>query len=88
MNEQERKAVRLVTEQKVTVHAAVLGDMGVLAYAEGTVVGDSGSYFVTYDHGTPACNCPYGTNQPGRSHSHTIALYMAATRRLEKELNL
>ena len=82
MNEQERKASLLINEGRVQVHLATTGVGGVLAYAEGTVEGNSGTWHVTLDHGEPACNCPFGTHRPGRSHSHTIALQIAASRQL------
>ena len=84
MREQELKAVRLINAGRVQVHLANQGNLGTLAYAEGTVEGDTGTWHVTWDHGEPACNCPLGTHQPGKSHAHTIALYIAAVRQLQE----
>ena len=86
MREQELKAVRLINAGRVQVHLANQGNLGTLAYAEGTIEGDTGTWHVTWDHGEPAYNCPFGVHNPGRTHSHTIALQIAATRMLRDDV--
>ena len=87
MKGSEAKAARLVTEGKVTVEVTELDGDGALKYVAGEVVGDSGAtYAVSVTPGTAYCTCPYGENVPGRRHSHTVALQLAAWYEQQKRL--
>jgi hypothetical protein len=52
-------------------------DQGRISYAQGTVAGDHGKYVVTCEPDGDHCDCVFGLNQPGHSHSHTLALRLA-----------
>ena len=77
MNSQELKAVRLVAAGRVTTSRYTIED-GIVTTASATVEGDHGVYHVTVEPDGSYCDCEYGTNRPGRSHSHTIAVVLAA----------
>jgi len=79
MQTSEAKAARLVTDGRVTLDVIEYDRDGVLKFASGQVVGDSGGpYAVSVTAGTAYCSCPYGEARPGRRHSHTIAVQLAA----------
>ena len=79
MNSQELKAVRLVAAGRVTTSRYTI-DSGVLVTAAAQVEGDTGIYDVKVTPEGSYCTCPFGENHPGRSHSHTIAVVLAAGR--------
>lgn len=79
MKDTERKAARLVTAGRVVVALVELDDEENIVYVAGTVTGDSGeTYDVSVSPSSASCTCVFGENRPGRRHSHTIALQLAA----------
>lgn len=64
----DQKAVRIVTERRVTVLWASPDGVA----AQGTVDGDTDTYSVSYSPEGRVCTCPAGRNH--RDCSHGIAL--------------
>ena len=74
----EAKAVQLVINNNVTVDGYTLDDDGAILNATGFVRSDDNTYQVSIDPDGGSCDCTFGVNQPGRHHSHPLALRLAA----------
>jgi hypothetical protein len=80
----EAKAVRLVNERKVIVDLYQMADDGTVLTTAGHLTSGDNLYWVTITPDGSNCTCTYGVNQPGRRHSHDLALELE-TKRLAKE---
>lgn len=78
----DRKAVRLVVENRVTVTTATFDTDGAVTTAAGTVRGDTGTYLVAISPEGVDCSCTYGQTRH-TSHSHDQALRLAAQHQKE-----
>lgn len=81
----EKKAARLVNTGAVKVDYHRFDKNGGLAYAQGTVTSDHGSYLVSVEPDRHSCDCQFGINQPGRIHSHTRALELAVWKQARRD---
>ncbi len=71
------KAHRLYTEGAVTVDLWRAKD-GNVERASGHVYSGKKLYWVTVSPDGDSCSCRYGVTRPGKQHSHTLALRLAA----------
>jgi len=74
----ETKAVRLVLDGHVEVDLFKTGDDDQITVAAGHVTSGAHRYWVTLAPDGGTCDCTFGVNQPGRMHSHSLALRLAA----------
>ena len=72
----EAKAVWLALHDKVTVTGYHLDPEGWIDVAAGHVESGTNTYWVTLDPAGGTCTC--NEYQSGRTHSHTLALRLAA----------
>ena len=80
----DKKAVRLVVEDRVEVTASQFDTDGTLVYATGLVEGDSGIYHVQIAPDIVVCDCEYGQHTSNGVHSHDQALRLAVQRQREE----
>ena len=80
----ETKAVQLVIEGHVTVDLYKLDPDGAIGTAAGHVHSGNNTYWVTLDPDGGTCECTFGENQPGRLHSHNLALRLAAQQKAKE----
>ncbi len=80
----ETKAVRLVLDGHVTVDLYKTGDDDQIVTAAGHVQSGANRYWVTIAPDGGSCDCTFGENQPGRLHSHSLALRLAAQQEVNK----
>ena len=73
----EWKAMRLIADGLVTLEWSREDRTGRFV-ADGTVIGDHGTYAVKLEPGGNRCDCEYGTQVPGAMCSHVRALEVAA----------
>jgi len=82
----ETKAVRLVLDGHVTVDLYKTGDDNQIMTAAGHVQSGDETYWVTLDPDGGTCDCTFGVNQPGRLHSHSLALRLAAQQKAKESM--
>ena len=78
MKHVEAKAVHLVTAGNVTVDLYKTSEDDAIETACGHVTSGDNTYWVTLNPEGGTCTCQFGENQPGRLHSHDLALRLAA----------
>ena len=78
MRESVAKAVHLVNAEHVTVDLWRLDNDGIIGTAAGHVESGDNTYWVQVTPTDMSCTCKHGTSRPGRDHSHTMALRLAA----------
>ena len=74
----EAKAVHLAINGNVTVDLWKIDSDGVIETASGHVTSGDNLYWATLAPDGDTCTCEFGINKPGLSHSHTLALRLAA----------
>ena len=76
--ELEAKAIQLVYDKNVTVDLYRTNSNGTITTAGGHVHSGNNTYWTTLTPDGDTCTCTFGINKPGLSHSHTLALRLAA----------
>ena len=80
----EAKAVQLVINNNVTVDLYRLNTDGAIDTASGTVESGDETYRVSIDPDGGSCDCTFGDKQPGKLHSHSLALRLQAQQEAAK----
>ena len=86
MNPIEKKAVQLVAAGNVIVDLYKTDTDGAIETAAGHVHSGNATYWTTIDPAGGTCSCTFGLTKPGRSHSHDLALRLAAQLEATEEL--